>query len=298
MNTMKPLILESEEVKSNYDFVKKYIQEDPNNLKYASDELKNNLNLVEFAVSLSPSAYEFAGDKIKKNAKLALSIYRENRHLYRYFSDDLKNNETFIIELMKINPHEISEIDEKWTHNVNVMSVVVEKVPRLIRFNKSEDLVKDKDLFYRIAKNEMMDYFWFPEAILKDFDFKEKLFNENPSLAALPLLKGIEEDHPIIDKFLDKVPDFFTILPPKFRTKERSLYIFEKLGVVDDILLKHFNDVEFFKDLAKINPDFGKKGDKNEDYLKKVLLKDPEIKKVYKEFKDSQVKSAKTHKIS
>ncbi len=73
---MKPLILETAEVKDDYEKVSQYIKNNPNDIFYASDRLRNDENLARLALDIEPLSYEFFGDKIKAIPDVALRCFK------------------------------------------------------------------------------------------------------------------------------------------------------------------------------------------------------------------------------
>lgn len=101
---MKPLILESDEVKADFDKVKEYILKNPNDIRYASDDLRNNEKLAMIAFDSDPLVYEFLGDDIKKNPSVAMRLIKNNKSMYRHLPDSLKKNEVFTSSIIDYDP--------------------------------------------------------------------------------------------------------------------------------------------------------------------------------------------------
>lgn len=56
---MKPLILETVEVKDDYEKVLEYIKKNPGDIVYASDRLRNDESLAKLALKIDPSLMNF-----------------------------------------------------------------------------------------------------------------------------------------------------------------------------------------------------------------------------------------------
>lgn len=280
---MNPLILETAEVKDDYEKVLEYIKKNPSDIVYASDRLRNDEKLAKLALEIDPLSYEFLGDKIKEMPDIAFSVYQENKLMYRHFPNALKNSEDFTLKVVNYDFGAIEVVlDHKWRENKKVMKLAIQKDVSYFR-KATCDLSDETDFLVNLVKNSPEAYFFFPKKIKEDVGLKIAVFDFLEDDMKFTLLDGLT-DEGVINDFIKKVPSLYLSVNASFREKDISLFFIESSKSIEGVPAELFKDKDFWIETKKALS-FNDEQDK--EFLKstkvKQLLKDSEIKQALKD---------------
>lgn len=280
---MNPLILETAEVKDDYEKVLEYIKKNPSDIVYASDRLRNDEKLAKLALEIDPLSYEFLGDKIKEMPDIAFSVYQENKLMYRHFPNALKNSEDFTLKVVNYDFGAIEVVlDHKWRENKKVMKLAIQKDVSYFR-KATCDLSDETDFLVNLVKNSPEAYFFFPKKIKEDVGLKIAVFDFLEDDMKFTLLDGLT-DEGVVNDFIKKVPSLYLSVNASFREKDISLFFIESSKSIEGVPAELFKDKDFWIETKKALS-FNDEQDK--EFLKstkvKQLLKDSEIKQALKD---------------
>lgn len=296
---MNPLILETAEVKDDYEKVLEYIKKNPSDIVYASDRLRNDEKLAKLALEIDPLSYEFLGDKIKEMPDIAFSVYQENKLMYRHFPNALKNSEDFTLKVVNYDFGAIEVVlDHKWRENKKVMKLAIQKDVSYFR-KATCDLSDETDFLVNLVKNSPEAYFFFPKKIKEDVGLKIAVFDFLEDDMKFTLLDGLT-DEGVVNDFIKKVPSLYLSVNASFREKDISLFFIESSKSIEGVPAELFKDKDFWIETKKALS-FNDEQDK--EFLKstkvKQLLKDSEVKQALKDA-EKEIKQSlkKKHKLA
>lgn len=301
---MKPLVLETDEVKSDFYKVKEYIKSNPTDIQYASENLRNNKELVDLAVNLDYFSYEYVGDEIKEDKNFAFSVFKKNKTMFRHFSSTLKNDEDFIANLIDYDPFFLTSglLDEKWKSNEKVMRNAL-KESRMVKENKCSKLFEDYDFVKTLIKRDSMSYFFFDKKVKGDLNLKRELFDVIDPYVRFLLLSDVDNQN-LVNEFVNKDFNLYKELNPNLKSEDLSLaYLKNELEKKehDDIsmsVLKYLpesllKDKGFWMKVSNLMGEYNQGFDETDESFK-LLIKPKEVKSAYKDFKKDLSKIIKS----
>jgi len=121
----------NDQMKSDKDVALALVSNSPKFVIQLSDCLKNDFDIALSIAKKDGLMLKYLSKDIRKNETIVLEAIRNNSYALLYASDELKKTKLLIIEALTLKPDLILHIDQKWTLDPEIKSIVIERKPIL-----------------------------------------------------------------------------------------------------------------------------------------------------------------------